>query len=233
MLAYVINLDARSDRWSSVLSQAELLGMPTRRVRAITVNELTPMETEFAAPGVAATWRSHQKAALEFLSTNDDFALILEDDFHLDYLLRLPRPEWLTENQVDFLQVGYLRVTKWESIDIHFINIRDFILKLIKRFTLNSRFLASKFASRLLIRELPSSQFKLVPSDIRPGGHCYLVSRHFAESMQLLNNPIIFSADELFVSISKMRAFKMMRFKKSQVSQNNLPSSVTERYKLN
>jgi hypothetical protein len=231
MLAYIINLESRKDRWSSALAQAELLGIPICRIQAIKTADLSQTECEYAAPGVAATWLSHRKAALEFLKSDYEYALILEDDFCLSRPLEIPGIDWLRKNDIDFLQIGFLHVTKWESIDILFINIRDSVLRFIKFLGYFSKHFNSKFSSRLLIRELPTSPFQLVPTDIRPGGHCYLISRSFAQSMQSLNDPIIFSADELFVSVSKMRAFNMMRFKKSEVSQTNSPSSVTTRFK--
>jgi GR25 family glycosyltransferase involved in LPS biosynthesis len=230
--AYVINLDSRKDRLRNSLNQASLLGFPLVRIQAITAENLVDSDLQFAAPGVAATWLSHKKAASEFLKTDSEYALILEDDFQLNHPLALPKVEWLANNSVDFLQVGFLYVTKWESIDIAFINCRDVILRVIRFCSAYSKFLDSKFSSRLLIKELPKSSFKLIPTDIRPGGHCYIISRSFAEAMQTLNNPIVFSADELFVSISRMRAFKMLRFRKSMVSQDNSPSSVQIRFKL-
>jgi hypothetical protein len=233
MIAYVINLDSRKDRWASVLDQVDLLEVPLHRIPAVTTDQLSHKEVQYAAPGVAATWLSHKKAALEFLSTDHEYAIIFEDDFQLDKPLQLPPVEWLRHNNVDFLQIGFLQVTKWESIDISFINFRDFLLRFLRFLARFSSFVNNQFSHRLLIRELPKSSLQLIPTDIRPGGHCYLISKKFAESMQTLNNPIIFSADELFVSISRMRAFKMLRFRKSKVRQNDLPSSVTHRFKQN
>lgn len=233
MFAYVINLDSRKDRLDLAYSQQELIGVPLIRVPAISTLDLKESDVRFAAPGVAATWLSHRKAAKEFLNTDERYAIILEDDFQLSRPLEIPRMDWLLQNKVDFLQIGYLRVTKWETIDLLFINLRDLLLRIVRGLSCVTNFLDSSLSSRLLIRELPNSNYKLVPTDIRPGGHCYLISRHFAESMQVLNDPIIFSTDELFVSISKMRAFKMLRFKWSKVGQNNSPSSVIDRFKLN
>lgn len=233
MIAYVINLDSRKDRWNSVLSQVDLLEVPLHRIPAVTTGQVSNNEVQFAAPGVAATWLSHKKAALEFLSTEHEYAIIFEDDFQLEKPLELPAIEWLRHNNVDFVQFGFLQVTKWESIDILFINLRDLFLRFLRFLARFSSFVDNQFSAKLLIRELPKSSLQLIPSDIRPGGHCYLISRNFAEAMQTLNNPIIFSADELFVSISRMRAFKMLRFRKSKVRQNNLPSSVTHRFRHN
>ena len=230
MIAFVINLDSRKDRWDSVLNQIDLLSMPLHRISAVTTDQLSGRDVQYAAPGVAATWLSHKKAALEFLATDLEYALILEDDFQLVKPLEFPTIEWLRSNKVDFLQIGFLQVTKWESIDIAFINFRDLALRFLRFMARFSRFINRRFSPKLLIRELPTS-LSLVPTDIRPGGHCYLISRNFAESMQELNNPIVFSADELFVSISGMRVFGMLRFRRSKVRQNDLPSSVTLRFK--
>jgi hypothetical protein len=231
MIAFVINLDSRKDRWDSVLSQRDLLSMPLNRISAVTTEQLSDRDVQYAAPGVAATWLSHKKAAREFLATDHQYALILEDDFQLVKPLEFPTIEWLSNNNVDFLQIGFLHVTKWESIDIAFINFRDLALRFLRFVARFSRFINRRFSPKLLIRELPTSSLSLVPTDIRPGGHCYLISRNFAASMQELNNPIIFSADELFVSISRMRVFGMLRFRRSKVRQNDLPSSVTLRFK--
>ena len=90
----------------------------------------------------------------------------------------------------------------------------------------------NKYQKRLLIQERVGVPPDLVPVDIRPGGHCYVISRRMGQAMQELNNPIIFSADELFVSISKMRAFRMFRMRKSLASQSDSLTSVNSRFKL-
>jgi len=229
--AYVINLKERPDRWKSVEMQRSLLKVPIIRVEAVDQNFLSEKEVRFAAKGVAATWLSHKKAAEKFLETNLNYALILEDDFHLSQNFEIPSLKILLGIDADFVQLGYLRVTPWESLDLNVANLRDLVLRLIKRLVSSNSIARSRYQNRLLIREREGVPIAFVPSDIRPGGHCYIVSRRMALAMQRLNDPIIFSADELFVSISKMRSFKMFRLRASKVSQTNSPTSVDVRFK--
>ena len=231
MTAYVINLAQRTDRWLEVESQRSTLGVPIHRVEAIDQDLIQLSSLRFAAKGVAATWLSHQKAASEFLKTNASFAMILEDDFVLLSNFKIPSMELLAELGADFVQIGYLRVTPWESLDLSISNARDRVLRIIKWITRPKIFSWNRYQNRLLIKERVGVPDDFVPVDIRPGGHCYIISRKMAQGMQELNDPIVFSADELFISISKMRAFRMYRMRKSQVRQSNSATSVNSRFK--
>jgi len=231
MSAYVVNLTARSDRWSSVEKRRATLGIPILRVEAIDQDVIAPADLRFAAKGVAATWASHRKAAAEFLKTDSNFGMILEDDFQLSSRFRIPSTQLLSELEADFVQLGYLRVTPWESFDLNIANIRDRVLRTLNSVSNKNGTSRALFQNKLLIRERSGVPSSLIPADIRPGGHCYIISRKMASAMQELNNPIIFSADELFVSISKMRVFRMFRVRKSIVSQSNSPTSVDVRFK--
>jgi GR25 family glycosyltransferase involved in LPS biosynthesis len=91
MNAYVINLANRPDRWQSVMHQREDLGLSIVRVEAFSTDELNLTSERYVAPGVAATWKSHQLAMKTFLETGDDYGLILEDDFQLS-------KSWITFN---------------------------------------------------------------------------------------------------------------------------------------
>ncbi len=232
LTAYVINLARRTDRWHDVESQKSSLGVSIIRVEAVDQDLKELSDLPFAARGVAATWLSHQKAAAEFLKTDAEFAIILEDDFILLRKFKVPSTELLTNLRADFVQIGYLRVTPWESFDITISNIRDRVLRIIQWITQSKWSSTNRYQNRLLIQERVGVPPNLVPVDIRPGGHCYVISRRMAQAMQELNSPIIFSADELFVSISKMRAFRMFRMRKSLASQSDSISSVNSRFKL-
>lgn len=229
--AYVINLDARTDRWDEVCNQIFPSEIRVLRISAVTADELSFDSLRYAAPGVAATWLSHQKAAAALLKSSDDFALILEDDFVLGPTFKLPDLERLEELKIDFVQLGFLKVSSWESIDLWVANLRDRLIRVVQKLSEINSLGFSHFRSKTLIKEVKNLPSNYIPADIRPGGHCYLISRKMAEAIQLLNNPIIFSADELFLAISSMRALKMVRLRKSEVSQSNSPSSVTYRFK--
>jgi len=232
LTAYVINLAHRTDRWHDVECQRSSLGVSVIRVEAIDQDLKKLSDLPYAAKGVAATWLSHQKAAAEFLKTDAEFAIILEDDFLLSRKFKVPSTELLTNLGADFVQLGYLRVTPWESLDITISNIRDRVLRIIQWITQSRWGLTNRYQNRLLIQERVGVPPNLVPVDIRPGGHCYIISRRMAQAMQELNSPIVFSADELFVSISNMRAFRMFRMRKSLVRQSDSLTSVSSRFKI-
>lgn len=231
MKAYVINLDSRTDRWNEVLKNQATYDFEIVRVSAIPSDELLPEALNYAAPGVAATWLSHRKAAKEFLDSGEDYGLILEDDFVLGKNFRIGNFEKIKLNNIDFLQFGFLTVSRWEALDIFVANLKSFIVWVIARLVDLSVPGFSGFGSRTLVKEIRNLPSFYVPADIRPGGHCYLISKKMAQGIQILNNPIIFSADELYISISKMRAFKMVRLRRSSAWQSNSKSSVTQRFK--
>jgi hypothetical protein len=132
---------------------------------------------------------------------------------------------------IDFVQFGFLKVSRWESLDILVSNLKDRFVRLLVMMIKKSIPGFTKLGSKTLVREVYELSSQFVPADIRPGGHCYLISRKMAEAIQVLNNPVIFSADELFISISKMRAFKMVRLRTSTVKQSDSQSSVSQRFK--
>ena len=229
--AYVINLDSRTDRWNDVIRQRVIDGIQIERVSAIPFDELNSEALTYAAPGVAATWLSHRKAAKLLLDSVDEFALILEDDFIFQRGFDCPDINELKMQGIDFVQFGFLKVSRWESLDILVSNLKDRFVRLLVMMIKKSIPGFTKFGSKTLVREVYELSSQFVPADIRPGGHCYLISRKMAEAIQVLNNPVIFSADELYISISKMRAFKMVRLRTSTVKQSDSQSSVSQRFK--
>ncbi len=228
MKAYVINLDSRSDRWNSVLAQEKNLALPLVRVPAVSTNEVS--SSEFTTLAVNATWGSHQRAMRLFLASNDEYGLILEDDFILS-------PSWskttLDRFQTlgcDFLQVGYLITTPLDLIEIKLKSTVDLALKLLNKLTSMGLIPKSWFGDRLLVMEQDNVPFSFVCNDIRPGAHGYIVSRRFAMASQQFNNPVILSTDALFMALGWMRTFKFMRIRKSVISQSDSATSITERF---
>lgn len=229
MKAYVINLDSRIDRWNSVNAQSTKLNLEVVRISAIDQYSLPIEALDFSPMGVVATWFSHQKACSEFLKSGDDYGLIMEDDFVLERAYELPGQELLKNVRLDFLQMGYLRVTPWESIDVSAYNIRNRTLRLI-RYLIGFLDLDLKYKNRKLIVELSGTPKNWVAADIRPGGQAYLVSRKFAAAVQNLNLPTCMSTDGFYEALGKSRSFNMFRLQKSIVGQSNSPSSVAERF---
>ena len=106
MIAYVINLFDRTDRWAQVESQKSRLGIEIIRVDAVSISSDLMQTEKFAAPGVAATWKSHQKAMAKFLESNNDYCLILEDDFKVLRPNRFDYENYMQLLKLDFLQLG-------------------------------------------------------------------------------------------------------------------------------
>lgn len=227
--AYVINLESRVDRWDSVTAQASKFAIPIQRVDAVNMSSMSS-DSLFVAPGVAATWKSHQLAMAIFLESKDEHAIILEDDFLLTRNWSLDTLNLALENKPDFFQLGYLVTGPLDRIDLVLSNFLDLSLKSLSRFSNLSRVIENTFGDRLLVKEQKDLAWKVVPNDIRAGGQAYIVSRKFAEASIHMNSPAFTSADGMFMTLGDVRTFRMFRFRKSIIDQTNSATSVQQRY---
>lgn len=229
MKAYVINLNARTDRWESVLSQWTFREIPLIRIEGIDSKSIPSTQNEFLPSAVVANWQSQCRAYSEFLSTSDSHALILEDDFLLGKLnLNLVTGQRDFED-FDFLQLGYLNNSNSDIFNVKIVNVRDLALKVLSWAT--SKYLKqSKVTQKLLLSEQYGIPFSIVLNDARAGSHAYLISRKFAEAMLKINIPTFLATDGLFISIANLRFLKMGRLRKNSIKQSNSPSSITSRF---
>ena len=233
MKAYVINLSDRTDRWNSVLAQSHLLGFEIVRVEAVKMSELDVRIDKYAAPGVAATWASHKLAMELFLNSNEEFALILEDDFLLTKNWQVSKPEVekiLKVLNVDFMQLGYLITSPLDRGYFLLSEAWDLCLKLLSRCKRIPFVSKIRFFNKLLILEQTNVPWSLVPNFIRPGGQSYVVSRKFAEASKHMNTPAFNTTDGYFLSLGDMRTFNMFRTRKSLINQSNSETSVKQRF---
>ena len=229
MHAYVINLENRADRWKSVLSQFSGLKVPIIRIDAVKMDSLRVSEL-YVAPGVAATWKSHQRAMLEFLKSNEDYGLVLEDDFLLTKEWDINVLYEAVALNPDFFQIGFLITGPIDRIDLLIRNHFDFVLKVLYKLSKVSIRINRYFGGRLLVKEQSGVGWKVVKNNIRAGGHAYLVSRKFAQAAQEMNSPAFTSADGMYISLGDVRSFRMFRFRKSIINQTNSATSVNQRY---
>lgn len=228
MKAYVINLDSRSDRWADVISQSSRLGLEICRIPAVTSE--TAVFSPFVKQVIAATWQSHQKAMQIFLESNDEFALIMEDDFVLSNRWKPELLHYCTALRADFLQVGFLITNSIDRVQIFLNGTLDAFLKILSKIARFLGFVGGRLRNKLLIREQLGIPFNIVCNDIRPGAHAYVVSRDFAKAALQINSPEFLSADAVYMSMGWMRSFKLLRFRESLVGQSNSKSSITERF---
>lgn len=89
---YVVNLDRAPERWENAVKEFEGLGLEVVRVPAVDGRELKPPYPDSApwryffcygrpiTPQKVACFTSHLKALKTFLETDDEYALICEDD---------------------------------------------------------------------------------------------------------------------------------------------------------
>ena len=123
---YIINLDRRPERWKSVSSHLLKLGIAGERISAIDAREIATAEDlpigsnsniseNLISRGDRACALSHIKAMEKFLQSDNEFALILEDDVELasdlPELLRntdwIPHPHTLVNFEVN-IEAEYL-----------------------------------------------------------------------------------------------------------------------------
>ena len=226
---FVINLDSREDRWRDSYSQFSMLPFEVERVSAVVAREIEKDEP-YVPGGVAATWRSHQKAMMAFLQSDADFGFILEDDFLVTRDITRVLSKVISIGDFDLVQFGFLSPSFLRRLIRHLIGSRDICLKLLNRI---SKVANLSFFEKLLIREQSGIPFSLVLNDIQAGGQSYLVSRKFSQAAQNMNNPSFLSADGMLMALSETRTFKVARVRFNQIKQSDSITSVQVRYKLN
>lgn len=228
MKAYVINLESRKDRWADVEAQSSLLGVEVIRVAAVTTETASP--SAFVTKVIAATWQSHQLAMESFLESNDDFGIIMEDDFVISRRFKLKDFDIHSKLKADFFQLGFLITGPTDQVQILINTLVDTSLKLLRIVSRSSKFFRKNLGGRLLIREQSGIPFGVICNDIRPGAHAYIVSREFAQAAQKINSPEFLSADAVFIAMGWMRSFKMLRLRRSVIGQSDSKTSITERF---
>jgi GR25 family glycosyltransferase involved in LPS biosynthesis len=224
---FVINLDSRTDRWREASSQFSQIPFEIERVSAQTASSVEPLEP-FVPGGVAATWRSHQKAMQAHLNSDAQYALILEDDFLITHDINRVLAKVLKADDFDIVQLGFLTPSMFRRLVRYMIGLRDIFLKLLQ---FVYRIIEFSALDRLTVREQKGIPFSLVINDIQAGGQAYLVSRKFSEAAQFMNNPSFLSADGMLMALSETRTFKVGRVRKNHIKQSDSTSNVRQRFK--
>lgn len=230
MKVYLINLDERTDRLSRASKQLNGAGCEFERVSAVKPSKDFERTYPYVTPGVAAIWLSHMECMERFLKTEQEYALILEDDFLLPKNLKSLEKILPTEFSFDFFQVGFLVTNLVDRVDIWISNGVDLLLKILSKVSKLSIQPFSQLHGRFLIKDQIGTTLQIVRHDIRPGAHAYIVSRSFARDLIQMNRPLIFSTDAFYISLAKMRGFTMLRFRKSRVGQDGSTSSIGSRF---
>ncbi len=224
--SYLINLESRPDRLISSIEEAAKLTLNLIRIDAVSA-ELEPESKQLLTPYALACWNSHKKVLSEFLKSEDSHCLILEDDFFVKSPSRVfSEMSKIEVNDWDFIQIGFLNTGLRDRMTRYMSNLETSIFRIADTIGQFAIFRKLDFNSRLRIQRLQGVPKNSVPDDIRSGAHCYIVSKFLAQTLISLNNPAFLTADGLYSALAWDKSFKMIRLRKSVVSQSNSPSSI-------
>ena len=223
--AYLINLEREIGRRRISLASWPFLEIELKVINAIDQVSLDPA---YVTPGVAAIWESHKKAMVEFLSSDEEYAIILEDDFQFSHVNGFQKAmNDALKAQVDFLQFGFL-ITGLDVLVAKFLKNSEHHVFRISAILLSA---ISLKTSRLRLIEASGYPMSLIPSQVLPGAHAYLISRRLAKAIVDSTNEQFLAADNFFMSLAPMRTFKFVRARQSLITQRNTPSTVLHRFK--
>ena len=228
MKVFVINLDERIDRWLSLESEIEKLGLDVISISAVSFRDLDQADFSFVSKEVAACFLSHIKALEAFLESGDSHGLIVEDDFFVEN--RIPHMFSSLLMNLNFLQVGYLKTSLIERLNIRYQNFFNIYLGLLLRAGVKLKF-PKALMNKYLLLERRGVSLGVALNDVRPGAHAYIVDRKFATYCRQINIPIALSTDALFIAISQMRTVRVGRTRKSYFGQTKSPTSIAQRFK--
>lgn len=231
MKTYLINLIGRTDRYHTSKKELSKIQLDFERIDAISTNSILLKSPQFVSLGVEACWESHKLCYESLLNSDEEYALICEDDIEiLNANLVLKTIRWAIENKVDIVQIGFLvHGLKNRFLYIHG-TLEMIFFKVLYLATTSLPWAHSKITLRLRVASYGKTPVTYIPDSFFPGTHCYLISRNAARKILLLNNPQFLSADEFFISLSGMRAFSIFRNRKSAVGQNKSEPSIQDRF---
>jgi len=195
---YVINLDRRSDRLNKVRSALAEKGLNFIRVSAVDGAQKYPVSStiRFLSPGSKANWDSMQSAFSQFLSSQAQFALVLEDDADVasSSISEADVRKWIyAMKQLDLslLQVGFI----------------SHLYKLSKPRGLLDLLLALR---RGAIVNLSDPKVRVVLGEFRAGAHAFIVDRPLAEELLRANQPPYLASDNFLESLARHDSQRML-----------------------
>lgn len=223
---FLINLDDRTDRLESSTKQLKAVDLQFTRIPAVSFTEVEG--SMFLTAPVLACWKSHLKTYSALIASEFDYALVLEDDFSIYRPKKFSK--FLSDLEIrkyDLLQIGFLLPGLLNRLRWVYEELEKICFYALGLF---SRSVGLKsFSKRLRIVEARSVSLKFTQSSFMPGTHAYLISRNMALTLTNLETPQL-SADEFLIALSKMRSFRMTRFWRSVITQNNSAPSINNRF---
>jgi len=214
MDAYWINLDDRKDRAAQCIIQLSKIGIHASRVSAVTRSEVGIVgntKNQHYFQGIIACRMSHMRALNAFLSSTDDYGLILEDDFLLSEKVKVSEllkiEGMMRMMNIDLLQIGFL--PKGASLPVCFSIPISMFSNLVKSLS-------------LVLKK--SDVSKRITQGSLPGAHAYIVNREMARHlMENAQTDIKIPMDLWLIASAKAKKSESMliyRLQFSIVAQN-------------
>lgn len=188
-----INLDSRVDRKQHIESELISMNIEWNRISAITPSQLTEIQRQSDINLLAlACTRSHIKALENFLATDYQFALILEDDFHW---IRMPDAE-LIQKIVEFDLVSTGSIAREHSKD-HFV---EFVNNILWRFRRLFPSLGIKLQRWIYDFDFTKekSETSTILGNFGAGTHGYFISKSGAIKIKSILENNYYPIDQMF-----------------------------------
>jgi GR25 family glycosyltransferase involved in LPS biosynthesis len=229
----VINVKSNIERRQNIASRLGQASINFNFVQAVEPIEFTLDRPEYLTDTAKAVWLSHRKC-LELSASVSQPTLILEDDAVLNFNATTldELSGVMIELDLDFIQIGYLKINLAEGFSIILRNFYSFFTRKArgtKLFELFGFMEVGRAKDQSWRNSLPKN---FIVNDVRYGAHCYLISPNFASKLIDLNDPPFLPADDFYVALSRAKSFKMLRLMKSKCSQDGTQSSFQKRFLL-
>lgn len=228
----VINLDEEKERWKSVRVQEDRFGLHVIRIPAVQIFDVDESEIKFVTKGVRAVWRSHMNCMKYLCSSKDSHLIIAEDDFDIRNHKLLNRV--LSDPDIykyDVVQLGWVVPGLDTRLSEFYSNVEHTLFRRLFRFIRHFN-PESQQLKRLRISRSGKAPDGFIPDNFLPGGQFYLISKSFAQSIQLLNDPQFLATDDMYIALARMRSFKFIRCSRNLVRQKPFPKWGGSRFRL-
>ena len=193
LVAYVINLDRRPDRFSDFLRNFKDTNFLVTRVSALDGRSFSVSPDLPLSSNEQACWLSHLKVIDMFIESEAEHCLVFEDD-------AVPSTRSIPELEKTISQV--IAAMKQHSISFVQLGHIAHLYRVLSRQGLGYRIarLGLWIRNKKIKVNYP---FRLVGGEFRAGSHAMLLSRKAALALKGTNNPPMFSADGYYMALAQ------------------------------
>ncbi len=224
---YLINLQSRPDRLAAAQRMFQSLDTGFHRIEAIDASSLDEANPFLSMPAEAC-FQSHMEAIRKIAAAPNNFGIIVEDDFQITNLKALHRQlDAVFDINFDVLQIGWLNNMLLDKILIKLQDWEGDFCHALYLASKKNNYLKKKVGHRLrVVRNGSEYRRDFVTDNFKSGCHFYVVSKNFAKLISASNIEPIMPIDNLFATLSASRKFRILRTRKSYVTQSDSVSSI-------